>query len=169
MTRTIQHAIAAGLAASALATAPAVAQSIDALPPGHAGQSAPYAYVPATQDLRGERARDAARAWFPATQDLRGERARDAARAWFPATQDLRGERARDAARMLVPRGQPTWPADPDLLSRPLTHAATSPADRGADDVWGIIGIGLAGAGLVAGGATGVARRLRVRGRRVAV
>jgi hypothetical protein len=83
--------------------------------------------------------------------------------------QDLRGEHARDAARAAetqIQPGQPTWPLDPEPIVKPATVAP--PAETGSDDdVWLLIGLGLAATGIGAGAATGVARH-RVRARRVA-
>ncbi len=63
--------------------------------------------------------------------------------------------------------GQPTWPVDPQPLTRP---ASAVPADDGGSDesVWLLLGGGFAAAGMVAGSAAGIARRQRVRARRVA-
>jgi hypothetical protein len=62
--------------------------------------------------------------------------------------------------------GQPTWPVDPQPLPRP---ASAVPADDGGSDesVWLLLGGGFAAAGIVAGSAAGIARRQRVRARRV--
>jgi hypothetical protein len=81
-------------------------------------------------------------------------------------TQDLRGERAQDAARAHIQAGQPTWPANPQPLPAPVTPAKAS-GDNDGDGIWVVLG--LAGTVLVAGGAAGVARHVRVRARRVAV
>jgi hypothetical protein len=83
--------------------------------------------------------------------------------------QDLRGEHARDAARAAetpVQPAPPTWPQDPRPVITPAKVAP--PAETGSDDdVWLLIGIGLAATGIGAGAAAGVAR-YRVRARRVA-
>lgn len=87
--------------------------------------------------------------------------------------QDLRGEHATDPAppgsEHFLP-GQPTWPTHPGPAATPAAQPVSSaPAPGGGnDDVWLIVGIGLAATGIVAGSA-GVARRQRVRARRVAV
>jgi hypothetical protein len=64
--------------------------------------------------------------------------------------------------------GQPTWPVDPQPLSKP---ASAVPADDGGsgDSVWLLLGAGFVTAGIVGGTAAGVARRHRVRARRVPV
>jgi hypothetical protein len=64
--------------------------------------------------------------------------------------------------------GQPTWPIDPQPLTRP---APSVPVDDGGSDdgAWLLLGGGLAAAGILAGGVAGRARRQRVRARRVAV
>lgn len=88
--------------------------------------------------------------------------------------QDLRGEHARDAARAAEEEhflpGQPTWPTHPGPAGKPdvkpVTRVAASDGNGGIDDVWLIVGAGLATAGLVGGSAAGVARRSRVRARR---
>jgi hypothetical protein len=88
--------------------------------------------------------------------------------------QDYRGERALEAAQnaerdKFLP-GQPTWPTHPAPVPTPAVQPASPvPAsDNGIDDVWLIVGVGLAAAGIVGGSAAGVARRSRVRARRVA-
>lgn len=85
--------------------------------------------------------------------------------------QDLRGEHAKDAARgadeQLAP-GQPTWPLQPEPVAVPA-KAVAAPETGSDDDVWLVLGIGLAGAGILAGGAAGVTRHYRLRARRVAV
>jgi hypothetical protein len=83
--------------------------------------------------------------------------------------QDLRGEHARDAARSAEPQVQPgpaTWPMYPTPSVKPAKAVPASQTE-GDDDVWLLIGIGLAATGIVAGGAAGVTRRHRVRARRV--
>jgi hypothetical protein len=155
---TLKHTVVAALAASALGASPALA-AVDRFEP-------PTSSLPGTtsprQDLRGEHARDAAGAAGTAVrQDLRGEHARDAA---GPAErQDLRGEHARDVARATeppLPGGRPARPLPAD----PVPGSSSG----GDDDIWVVLGIGLAATGLVAGGAAGAARRHRVRARRVA-
>jgi hypothetical protein len=87
--------------------------------------------------------------------------------------QDLRGEHATDPAPPGWERfqpGQPTWPTHPAPAATPapapVSHVS---APDGGDDVWLIVGIGLAATGIVAGSAAAVARRSRLRARRVAV
>jgi hypothetical protein len=92
-----------------------------------------------------------------------------------PPYQDLRGEQAKEAARnaeqeKFLP-GQPTWPTKPAPVAKPAVEPAPAvPASDGGgvDDVWLIVGAGLAAVGIVGGSAAGVARRSRVRARRVA-
>jgi hypothetical protein len=136
---TLKHTLAAALAASALVAGPAVAKPMDNGPAASGNRSEMQ-----TGSLAG-------------TTDQ------------TPA-QDLRGEHARDAARAQIAPGQPTWPADPTPLLAPAAPAKASSSGGGSDDtVWLVLGIGLAGAGIVAGSAAGVARRSKVRARRVAV
>jgi hypothetical protein len=63
--------------------------------------------------------------------------------------------------------GQPAWPVNPQPLPRP---ASAVPADDGGtdDSVWLLVGAGFAAAGIVGGSAAGIARRQRLRARRVA-
>ena len=65
--------------------------------------------------------------------------------------------------------GQPTWPVNPQPLPKPAS--AVPPADDGGSDdsVWLLLGAGFVTAGIVGGSAAGIARRQRVRARRVAV
>jgi hypothetical protein len=87
--------------------------------------------------------------------------------------QDLRGEHATDPAppgsEHFMP-GQPTWPTHPAPVPKPSVAPVSqvAPSDDGSDDVWLIVGIGIAAAGIVAGSAAGINRRYRVRARRVA-
>jgi hypothetical protein len=64
--------------------------------------------------------------------------------------------------------GQPTWPVNPHSLPKP---ASAVPADDGSgdDSVWLLLGAGFVTAGIVGGSAAGIARRHRIRARRVAV
>jgi hypothetical protein len=83
--------------------------------------------------------------------------------------QDLRGEYARDAARAAETNtpfqvGQPTWPVEPAPAAKPVKAVKSAPPlkdDGGDNDVWLVLGIGLAATGIVAGSAAGVARRTR--------
>ena len=59
----------------------------------------------------------------------------------------------------------PTWPVAPEPLPRP---AQPGPVEDG-DGSWLLTGVGLVGAGIAAGGAAGIARRYRIRARRLAV
>jgi hypothetical protein len=84
------------------------------------------------------------------------------------STQDLRNENSRDAARQSLQPGQPVFPTYHDPLPRPET--VTVSTDNGGDDTgtWILIAGGLAGAGIAGAGVAGVARRSRLRARRVA-
>lgn len=62
--------------------------------------------------------------------------------------------------------GPPTWPVDPEPLTAP---AESTPIEDGERAEWVLMGLGLVGAGIAAGGAAGVARRYRIRARRLAV
>jgi hypothetical protein len=93
------------------------------------------------------------------------------------APTDLRGEQALEAARIAEQKqehflpNQPTWPTHPapapKLVAKPSSPAPAP--DSGIDDVWLIVGIGVAAAGLVGGSTAAAVRRSRVRARRVAV
>lgn len=140
MPRRITLALSAALAASALAASPALAKPV---------------HVPADAASRG---------WSPA-QELPAypqpepENVYKIGDGRSPDTKDA----AKDAA---VQPGQPTWPADPKVLTGPRPRPAA--VDSGdADGIWLVIGIGLAGATLA--GAAGAGRYARVRARRVAV
>lgn len=81
-----------------------------------------------------------------------------------PPKQDRQGGYTRDLLwRPGVP-GLPTWPVDPQPLPRP---AASIPArdDDDGDGGWLLAGLGVAGAGIAAGGAAGLVRRYRIRAR----
>ncbi|MGH2968937.1 MAG: hypothetical protein ACRDK0_07720, partial [Solirubrobacteraceae bacterium] len=107
MTRrsTMQHTLAATLAASVLAASPALAKPADA--------------VHRSGDVR--------------TSSLAGT---------STPRQDLRMPDTQDAARPQVQPGQPTWPANPEPLTRPATPAQ-APADGGGESIWLLLGIGL--------------------------
>jgi hypothetical protein len=137
---TLQYTLTAAVVAGALAVSPAFAVPID----------------------RVDRLDSVAPVTSP-HQDLRGEHAQDAARQQAER-QDLRGEHAKDAARTapLVNPGPPTWPTNPQPI-----RSAELPAGDGDDSIWLVLGIGLAGAGIGAAGAAGLARHSRVRARRV--
>jgi hypothetical protein len=81
--------------------------------------------------------------------------------------QDLRGEYARDAARAAETDtpfqvGQPTWPIHPAPAVAPAKPKSIPAANTdGGDDLWLVLGIGLAASGIVAGSAAGVVRRTR--------
>jgi hypothetical protein len=132
---TSRSLLAAGIAASLLASAPALARTADegVRTSSLAGTASPR------QDLRGEHARDAARAITHAP----------------PAgpSQDLRGEHARDAARLTpMPVTLP-----PDAQAQPAKALpATTNDDGGRATTWLIVLVGLAGAAIAAGGTAGV-------------
>jgi hypothetical protein len=157
---TTRSLLAAGIAASLLASAPALARTADE--GGAAVQTSSLAgTVSPSQDLRGEHARDAARAITHAppagpSQDLRGEHARDAARAIpipLAPLQDLRGELARDAAR-LTPMPVTLPPVSQAQPAKALPAATDD--DGGRATTWLIVLVGLAGAAIAAGGTAGV-------------
>jgi hypothetical protein len=64
--------------------------------------------------------------------------------------------------------GQPTWPVNPQPLTKP---ASAVPVDDGGSDdgVWLLLGGALVVGGIVGAGVAGMARRQRLRARRVAV
>lgn len=67
-----------------------------------------------------------------------------------------------------TPLGQPTWPVNPQPLPKPVP--AVPAEDGGSDEsVWLLLGAGFVAAGIAGGSAAGIARRHRVRARRVAV
>jgi hypothetical protein len=158
---TSRSLLAAGIAASLLASAPALARTADEGGGAAVRTSSLAGTVSPSQDLRGEHARDAARAITHAppagpSQDLRGEHARDAARAIpipLAPLQDLRGEHARDAARLTpMPVTLP-----PDAQAQPAKALpATTNDDGGRATTWLIVLVGLAGAAIAAGGTAGV-------------
>ena len=127
---TSRHLLAAAIAASLLASTPALARPADEGVPPRAIPHAP----PVKQDLRGEHARDAARA-IPIP---------------LAPLQDLRGELARDAAR---PAPVPVTPAAGTQAQPAKSLPAT---DDGRNRTWLIVLVGLAGAAIAAGGTAGV-------------
>lgn len=74
---------------------------------------------------------------------------------------------ARDALWRTVLPGPPTWPVDPEPLTPPAASVPAKNDDGGGG--WLLTGLGLTGAGIAAGGAAGLARRYRIRARRLAV
>ncbi len=141
MTRrnTLKYSLTAALAASAVAASPALARPID------------------TVDRSADRTSSLAGTTSSPHQDYRGERAQDA--AWQAAHPQPKFQ-----------PGQPTWSLNPAPLPKPEPATpATANGGGGDDDVWLVLGIGLAGIGLAAAGTAGLARQSRVRGRRVAV
>jgi hypothetical protein len=74
--------------------------------------------------------------------------------------------RSLDATGAVDPtRGQPTWPLNP----QPIEVSNTAPVGDGDGSDWATFGLGLAGAGLIAGGATARAGRTRRRTRQAGV
>lgn len=145
----LQNALIAALAASVLAASPALAkpvpgppnwsESLDATSPR---TSSPVANLPAYPTPKTSK---------PYTiEDGRSADARDA---------------AKDAA---IQPGQPTWPVNPRVLTSPRIEGSTRGGSTDNDDIWVVLGVGLACTAL-AGGAAGAARYSRLRARRVAV
>jgi hypothetical protein len=84
--------------------------------------------------------------------------------------QELRGHEAEYAAQAAKEHflpGQPTWPTHPapapKLVQAVPAHPATG-SDN--DDIWLVLGIGIAATAIVAGSAVAADRRYRVRARR---
>jgi hypothetical protein len=129
---TLKHALVAALAAGTLTASPALGKPTDRID----------RYASPTSSLAGTTS---------PKQDLRGEYARDAARAAETETQ--------------FQVGQPTWPVHPAPAAKPVKAVRSAPSPNhdggGSDDVWLVLGIGLAASGIVAGSAAGVARRTR--------
>jgi hypothetical protein len=81
--------------------------------------------------------------------------------------QDLRSPDAREGVRpdtvggiTQTPVGQPTWPANP----KPIVTVADEAPDTGGGGIdWPVVGIGMAGGLLAAGGAAAFAFRRRVQ------
>ena len=141
---TLKYALTAVLATGAIATSPALAMPIDA--PVNRTDSP-------TGSLAGTTEKNLKK------QDLRGELAKD---RHFQAGQE-------DKAAKVQP-GQPVFPSYVPSLPKPKAVNASAPAIDDGDDVgiWLLLLSGLAGAGLAGGGAAGIARRSRLRTRRVA-
>jgi hypothetical protein len=138
---TLKYALTAVLATGAIATSPALAMPIDE--PINRGDSP-------TGSLAGTTEKNLKK------QDLRGELAKD--RYFQAATPDK------------VQPGQPVFPSYVPALPKPKPVPASAPVTDDGDDVgiWLLVLSGLAGAGLAGGGAAGIARRSRLRARRVA-
>jgi hypothetical protein len=138
---TLKYALTAVLATGAIATSPALAMPIDE--PINRGDSP-------TGSLAGTTEKNLKK------QDLRGELAKD--RYFQAATPDK------------VQPGQPVFPSYVPALPKPKPVPASAPVTDDGDDVgiWLLVHSGLAGAGLAGGGAAGIARRSRLRARRVA-
>lgn len=82
--------------------------------------------------------------------------------------EDGRSADARNAAKdAAIQPGQPMWPVNPRTLTPP-TEASTRGGSTDNDDIWVVLGAGLAVTAL-AGGAAGAARHSRLRARRMAV
>ena len=137
---TLKYTLTAILASGAIAASPALAMPIDG--PVNRADSP-------TGSLAGTTEKNLKK------QDFRGERAKDAA---FQAAQEEK----------LQP-GQPVFPSYVPPLMPKAVNASTTANDDGDDvGIWLLLLSGLAGAGLAGGGAAGVARRSRLRARRVA-
>jgi hypothetical protein len=138
---TLKYTLTAVLATGAIATSPAMAKPIDA--PVNRADS-PSGSLAGTTEKNLKK------------QDLRGELAKD---RYFQAAKEDK----------LQP-GQPVFPSYVPSLPKPKPVPASAPATDDGDDVgiWLLLLSGLAGAGLAGGGAAGIARRSRVRARRVA-
>jgi hypothetical protein len=137
---TLKYTLTAILATGAIAASPALAMPIDG--PVNRADSP-------TGSLAGTTEKNLMK------QDFRGERAKDAA---FQAAQEEK----------LQP-GQPVFPSYVPPLKPKAVNASTTANDDGDDvGIWLLLLSGLAGAGLAGGGAAGVARRSRLRARRVA-
>jgi hypothetical protein len=145
-TTTIKHTLAAALAASALAASPALARPVD-----HVDRVDPAAgsvFGSIGVDRQVDRA-------DPAAGTVSGSILYD----------DWRGGQARDAAPAAEhPRG-PGHPSQVTPKPAPIVTAVKP--DDGDDDVWLILGIALAATGVAAGSGAVVARRYRLRARRV--
>jgi hypothetical protein len=78
-----------------------------------------------------------------------------------------------DALWRSVLPGPPNFPGPPnvpvDLEPLPRPAASVPVKDDGDGGGWLLAGLGLTGAGIAAGGAAGLARRYRIRARRLAV
>jgi hypothetical protein len=142
-TTTIKHALAVALGASALAASPALGRQVDRVDP-----AAGTVFGSIAVDRQVDRV-------DPAAGTVFGSIAYD----------DWRGERARDAAAAAEhPRG-PGHPSQVTPKPAPIVTAAKP--DAGDDDAWLILGIALAATGVAAGSGAVVARRSRLRARRV--
>ena len=138
---TLKYTLTAVLATGAIATSPALAMPIDG--PINRGDS-PSGSLAGTTEKNLKK------------QDLRGELAKD--RYFQAGTPDK------------VQPGQPVFPSYVPALPKPKPVPASAPVTDDGDDVgiWLLLLSGLAGAGLAGGGAAGIARRSRLRARRVA-
>lgn len=136
----LKYALIAVLATGAIAASPAMAMPLDA--PVNRADSP-------TGSLAGTTEKNLTK------QDLRGELSRDTV---FQAERE----------RQLQP-GPPVFPTYVPPLTPKVVPASTTDNGSDGDDVgiWLLLLSGLAGAGLAGGGAAGIARRSRVRARRV--
>ena len=142
--------LAAALAASAFAASPALADphAIDS----HNRSDSPAATTP--------------RSWSPG-QNLPAYPTPKSSKPY--TLEDGRSADARDAAKdAVIQPGQPTWPANPKVLTPPRAEGSTRGGSTDNDDIWVVVGIALAATAL-AGGAAAAARFSRLRARRVAV
>lgn len=139
-TTTIKHALAVALGASALAASPALGRPVD---------------------RQVDRVDPAAGTVFGSVGvDRQLDRVDPAA-----PSQDFRDFDARHAPTVAEhPRG----PGHPSQITpKPAPIVTTTKPDDGDDDVWLILGIALAATGVAAGSGAVVARRYRLRARRV--
>jgi hypothetical protein len=142
-TTTIKHALAVALGASALAASPALAGPVDRVDP-----AAGTVFGSIGVDRQVDRVDPAAGAVFGSI-----------------AYDEWRGERARDAA---PPAERPRGPGHPSQVTpKPAPIVPAARPDAGDDEVWLILGIALAGTGVAVGSGAVVARRSRLRARRV--
>ena len=143
---TLKYTLTAALATSVLAASPALAKPVDE--PSNRADSPTGSLAGTTSYTPGSET--------PVGQDLRNEFSKDAA---IQAAKDEK----------LMP-GQPVFPSYHDPLP-PRSLNASTPAnanDDGGDvGIWLLVLSGVAGAGLVGGGAAGIARHSRLRARRV--
>ncbi len=138
---TLKYTLTALLATGAIATSPALAMPVD--PPLNRDASPTGSLAGTTEENLKK-------------QDLRNEHSKDTA---IQAAKDEK-----------IQPGQPVFPTYVPPLPKPEpVTASTSTSDDGDDvGIWLLLLSGLAGAGLAGGGAAGVARRSRMRARRVA-
>jgi hypothetical protein len=138
---TLKYTLTALLATGAIATSPALAMPVD--PPLNRDASPTGSLAGTTEENLKK-------------QDLRNEHSKDTA---IQAAKDEK-----------IQPGQPVFPTYVPPLPKPEPVTASTSTNDDGDDVgiWLLLLSGLAGAGLAGGGAAGVARRSRMRARRVA-